>query len=91
MTDLVALLTDIYGLGWLFSMEHWLVNLLIGIHIVLLIAAAAFASVRMGVTPLWTLLLVVPFLQIVGLAGIAFVRWPRVDGPRRVQTEHPPG
>lgn len=82
MSDAIDILQAIYGLDWLFGLQHWAVNLLFGIYIVLMISAAAFASVRMGVSPLWTLLLIVPFLQIVALAGIAYVRWPRVDGPR---------
>jgi hypothetical protein len=88
MTDIIAFLDRLYSVSWLYTMEqHWLGYLLVGIYIVLVISAAAFASVRMGVSPLWTLLLIVPVLQIVAIAGVAYVRWPRVDGPRVIRAD----
>ena len=43
---------------------------------------AAYALVKARVTPLWSILLLVPYLDVVVLWVIAFLRWPRIDGQR---------
>jgi hypothetical protein len=80
MTDALAWLAWFYGLDWLWALPAWGANLVIGLQIAALIGFAAFASVKMGLTPLWTLLLVVPTVSVPVLWVVAYLRWPRVDG-----------
>jgi len=82
VSDILDVLTMIYGPGWMGMLPHWGTNLVIGIYIVLLMSFAAYSLVKARVTPLWSLLLLVPPIVPIVLFVIAFIRWPRLDGKR---------
>ena len=67
-------------MAWLLELEPWLGHLIIGLWLVAVLAFAAIAMVRAGLTPVWTLLLLVPVVGIVGLWVFAYARWPRLAG-----------
>jgi hypothetical protein len=82
MSDVLETLSQIYGPGWMATLPHWGTNLIIGIYIVALMSFAAYSLVKARVTPLWSILLLVPPVAVVVIWAIAFIRWPRLDGPR---------
>jgi hypothetical protein len=82
MSDVLEALSRIYGPGWMGDLPHWGTNLVIGVYIVMLMSFAAYALVKARVTPLWSILLLVPYLDVIVLWVIAFIRWPRIDGQR---------
>ena len=82
MSDILDLLTTIYGPAWMGMLPHWGINLVIGIYIVMLMSFAGYALVKARVTPLWSILLLIPLVSVFVVWAIAFIRWPRLDGPR---------
>ena len=67
-------------MAWLLELEPWLGLLIIGLWLVAVLAFASIAMVRAGLTPVWSLLLLVPVVGIVGLWVFAYARWPRLAG-----------
>ncbi len=51
--------------------------LLLGILITYAMGAGGFALARLGLSPLWVLSLLVPFLNLAAIYRLAFMRWPR--------------
>ena len=47
-----------------------------------MMGCGAFVLVRAGRSPLWSVLLLIPVVQLVALWVFAFVRWPSVDKQR---------
>lgn len=66
-------------MAWLLELEPWLGHLIIGLWLVAVLAFASIAMVRAGLTPVWSLLLLVPVIGIVGLWVFAYARWPRLS------------
>lgn len=66
-------------MAWLLELEPWLGHLIIGLWLVTVLAFASIAMVRAGLTPVWSLLLLVPVIGIVGLWVFAYARWPRLS------------
>ena len=59
--------------------SHWqqmLIMSLIGAFIVL---TGGMMAGRAGRAPFWSLLLLIPYVQIVALWAFAFMPWPRID------------
>ncbi len=63
------------------SIYHWLV-VLVALGLILLAVGFPVARIlkRMGLSPWWTVLALIPYLNVVALWIVAFVRWPKVDG-----------
>jgi hypothetical protein len=65
------------GFELLMWLPHWLGYLLLGVLVVGLIGCGGFVLARLGISPLWALLLVVPVLQLAAYWWLAFKAWPR--------------
>lgn len=65
------------GMDLLQALPMTLGYLLLGFIVVGLVSAGGFVLARLGIKPLWALLLVVPVVQIVALWGFATRKWPR--------------
>jgi hypothetical protein len=70
------------GLPLLMLLPTWLGYLIMGMLILLLLALAGFVLARLGFKPLWSLLLIVPFAQVVVVWALALCRWPRAQPPQ---------
>lgn len=66
------------GMDLLQALPMTLGYFLLGIVVVGLVTAAGFILARLGIKPLWAILLVVPYVQIMGFWWLAFGRWPRI-------------
>ena len=67
---------------WIWTFDPVAQHLVAGVIIVAMMGCGAFVLVRAGRSPLWSVLLLIPVVQLVALWVFAFVRWPRVDkGP----------
>jgi len=67
---------------WIWTFDPVLQHLIAGIVIVASMGCGAFVLIRAGRSPLWSVLLIIPFAVIVALWVFAFVRWPLIDNPR---------
>jgi hypothetical protein len=65
---------------WLWTLDPVLMHTVFGILLVIQIGSAAFILARTGVTPVWALVLLVPFVSIIAVWVFAFMRWPRFEG-----------
>ena len=68
---------------WLMGLEPWLANLIVGLYIVAMMAFGSIVLVKARISPIWVFLLLVPYLNLIGLWLFAYVRWPRLDGSRQ--------
>ena len=57
--------------------------IIIGIMLTWTLAAGSFLLARLGIKPLWVLLLVVPGLNVLAIWLFAYVRWPRYEEAKR--------
>lgn len=73
---------DHWLLGDILQMPYWLSLLVVGLIMAARIGFAGYVLARTGRSPLWSLALLVPLLELVGIWVLAYVRWPRMDGPR---------
>lgn len=51
--------------------------LVLGIIVLGLVGASGFVLARLGIKPLWAVCLVVPFVQIISIWALAYIKWPR--------------
>lgn len=68
---------------WLFGLEPWLAHLIIGVKIAAMMGLGSVVLVKARFSPLWVLLLLVPFAGVIALWVFAYARWPRFDDPAR--------
>ena len=57
--------------------------IVIGIMLTWTLAAGSFLLARLGIKPLWVLMLVLPGLNVLAIWLFAYVRWPRYEEARR--------
>jgi hypothetical protein len=76
-----AMISDLLGvpLGFelLMALPYWLGYLVLGVLVLGLIGGAGFILARLGISPLWALLLVVPVGQLIAYWWLAYAAWPR--------------
>ena len=65
------------GFTLLMALPHTLGYVVLGLLVTGFISASGFVLARLGIKPLWALLLPVPYVQIVALWVFACQRWPR--------------
>lgn len=63
----------------LFAEPNWINLLIIGLTLTATMGFGAFALVKIGHSPLWALVLLVPVAVVVGLWVLAYKRWPRLE------------
>jgi len=68
------------GFELLQAMPATLGYLVLGIIVLGLVSAAGFVLARVGIKPLWAVLSVVPFLQVIAIWVFAYKSWPRKPG-----------
>lgn len=68
---------------WLFGLEPWLAHLIIGLKIVAIMGLGSVILVKARLSPLWVLLLLVPFAGVIALWVFAYAPWPRYGGGAR--------
>jgi hypothetical protein len=61
--------------------------IVIGIMLTWTLAAGSFLLARLGIKPLWVLLLVLPGLNVLAIWLFAYVKWPRYEEAKRSRTQ----
>ncbi|MCB9947057.1 MAG: hypothetical protein H6842_04420 [Rhodospirillaceae bacterium] len=61
---------------FLTRLDPWLANLIVGLYIVAMMAFGSLILVKARRSPIWVFLLLVPYLNLLGLWVFAYVRWP---------------
>jgi hypothetical protein len=64
---------------WIWTFDPVFQHVVAGIIIVAMMGCGAFVLVRAGRSPLWSVLLLIPVVQLIAVWIFAFVRWPRID------------
>ena len=59
----------------------WVFLTIIGVAISAMMGFGGVILVRVGFSPLWIFLLLVPVVQIVAIWAFAYSRWPRIEDP----------
>lgn len=59
----------------------WVAFTIYGTALTAMMAFGAFVLVRVGRSPLWVLLLLLPFVQPLAIWIFAYYRWPRIEDP----------
>jgi hypothetical protein len=72
------------------GLEPWLGYLIIAVILTYTLAAGGWVLAKAGRSPLWILLLLVPYLNVVAIWAFAYTRWPFVDGARDGRDDAPP-
>ena len=70
---------DGFSLSLLGPLPDWVQLAVIGVLWAWLIGAGSFVLARLGRSPLWILMLLVPGVNVIGIWLLAYARWPRVD------------
>lgn len=73
------------GFALLMALPPVLGYTVLGIVVLGLISASGFVLARLGIKPLWALLLPIPYLQIIALWVFAYKRWPRETAANLVE------
>ncbi|MBI1273532.1 MAG: hypothetical protein GC131_05570 [Alphaproteobacteria bacterium] len=62
--------------AWFFTLPPWAAFTLLGVMMTYAIGLAGFILARMGIKPLWALLILVPFANVTMLWVLAHKKWP---------------
>lgn len=65
----------------LLGIPAWLLLTVYGFSLTAMMGFGAIVLLRVGHSPLWVLLLLVPFLQPIAIWIFAYMRWPRIEDP----------
>jgi hypothetical protein len=68
------------GFELLLQLPVWAAYLVLGFLVLGLLSASGFILARLGHSPLWALVLIVPLAQIIAYWTLALKRWPREIG-----------
>ncbi|MDR3518845.1 MAG: hypothetical protein P4M00_23855 [Azospirillaceae bacterium] len=71
-------------MGFLSGVPLWLVYLVEGCVLTYTIGLASFILARVGRSPTWSLLLLVPIVNVIALWVFAYTAWPRYRAAARV-------
>jgi hypothetical protein len=63
---------DFTGLG--FGLTHWIV---FAVFVAAVLYPVGRILDRIGFSPFWSVLVMIPFVNLIGLWGLAFIDWPR--------------
>ncbi|NYZ17350.1 hypothetical protein HL658_32810 [Azospirillum sp. RWY-5-1] len=62
------------------GLEPWLGYLIVAAILTYTLSIGGWVLAKAGRSPLWILLLLVPYLNVIAFWAFAFARWPAVDG-----------
>lgn len=81
MSTLIATLGLVYGapIEALQALGTWQLPLVISLLTMAEISMAGFVLARAGRSPLWALVLLIPYLHVIALWGFAYARWPAME------------
>lgn len=64
------------------GLEPWLGYLIIAVVMTYTLTLGGWAVAKAGRSPLWILLLLIPYVNVLAFWAFAYVRWPAVDDRR---------
>ncbi|AWK87800.1 hypothetical protein [Azospirillum thermophilum] len=64
------------------SLEPWQLYLFISLVLTYSMVAGGWVLAKAGRSPLWILLLLIPYVNVLAVWAFAYIRWPFVDGRR---------
>ena len=70
------------------GLEPWQGYGVIAICLTYVLSMGGWALARAGLSPLWVLLLLIPWVNIVAIWAFAYARWPAEDAARLSATDH---
>lgn len=73
-------------LAEILRLPDWVALLVMGIYLAIKIGLAGFVLARTGRSPLWSLMIMVPIGEVVGVWLLAYAPWPRYEAARRGDT-----
>jgi len=65
-----------------FGLPPWIGMLIISLILVYAIALGGWVLAKAGRSPVWVLLLLVPYVNVIAVWAFAYARWPFVDGAK---------
>lgn len=65
------------------GLPFWIEYLIAAVFVVYLIIAAGICLARSGHSPLWALLLLLPYIQIVAVWAFALIQWPKAKEKKK--------
>jgi len=68
-----------------FGLPLWFVYLVIAITLTYGLVLGGWVLAKAGRSPVWVLLLLVPYVNVIAVWAFAYARWPFVDGARAAQ------
>lgn len=84
MTEMILAVLDWIGypMGLLLQLPFWAGHLIVGVLLTYSMGLGGWVLVRAGRSPLWVLLMLVPYLNLLGIWVLAYIRWPRITPPQ---------
>lgn len=71
------------------GLEPWLGYLIIAVILTYTMAAGGWVLAKAGRSPLWVLLLLVPYVNVIAIWVFAYARWPFLNGAPGGRDEPP--
>ncbi len=69
-------------LAELLQLPDWAALTIMGVYLAAKIGLAGFLLARTGRSPLWSLVILIPFGEVVGVWALAYAPWPRYEAAR---------
>lgn len=70
-----------YPFNYLSTLPIWLSHLFIGILLTFKVCLGGWVAIKAGRTPLWGVVLLIPYLDLLAIWIFAFVPWPALQKP----------
>ena len=61
------------------SLEPWIGYTLLGVILTYTLVLGGWTAAKAGRSPLWGLLLLVPYVNVLAIWALAYARWPRFE------------
>ncbi len=68
----------------IFGLPPWVGALILSLILTYAIVLGGWTLAKAGRSPLWVLLLLLPYVNVVAVWAFAYARWPFVDGAKTV-------
>lgn len=73
----------------IFGLAPWVVNLIAALYITYKLVLGGWIVAKAGRSPLWGLMVLVPFAELIGIWLFAYARWPFMDRPADAGGDRP--